>query len=270
MLDDSPFASDPHEPLGLWRGAARPPDGTTGIDAFDFELTSAGDRVPGHAWLPAGPGPHPTVMLQHGLHGSKDADYIAYAAVPWVRAGAAVVSIDFPLHGLRESPKLRELVVAGLGAGGERTPGATELLRQVVRQAVRDLSRTADAIEQIPELDASRLAFAGISLGAIIGTTFCALDRRPRAVALALGGGGFGGPAVDPALRVARIAPRPLLLVNMRGDQTVSPAATEALFDAAVEPKQIHWFDGDHKDLPGRGFKLMWRFLSEHLGLSGA
>ena len=75
---------------------------------------------------------------------------------------------------------------------------------------------------------------------------------------------------MDPALRVERIAPRPLLLVNMRGDRTVSPAATEKLFAAAAEPKQLHWFDGDHRDLPGRGFKLMWRFLSEHLGLAGA
>ncbi len=81
------------------------------------------------------------------------------------------------------------------------------------------------------------------------------------------GGGGFGGPALDPAARVARIAPRPLLFVNMRGDRTVRLAATEALYAAAAEPKQIHWFDGDHRDLSGRGFKLMWRFLAQHLGI---
>ena len=67
---------------------------------------------------------------------------------------------------------------------------------------------------------------------------------------------------------MARISPRPLIFVNMRGDRTVVPAATEALDDAAGEPKEIHWFDGDHRELPGRGFKLMWRFLAKQLGIA--
>ncbi|MBW2269059.1 MAG: acetylxylan esterase [Deltaproteobacteria bacterium] len=269
MIDDATFAADPDEPLGLWRGNGTPPPLAPELRAVAFELTSRGDRVPGHVWLPTqGAGPFPTVLLQHGLAGSKDADYIGHAAVPWVRAGAAVVSIDFPLHGARESVKLQELVLAGLGTEGTPTPAARDLVSRIARQAVTDLTRTVDAMAHFPELDGGRLAFAGLSLGAIIGATWCALDPRPRAAALALAGGGFGGPTVDPALRIARIAPRPLLFVNMRDDRTVSAAAAETLFEAAAEPKQIHWFDGDHKELSGRGFKLMWRFLAKHLGIA--
>ncbi len=269
MIDDAAFTQDPDEPLGLWRGVGTPPPLAPELRAVAFELTSRGDRVPGHVWLPPqGAGPFPTVLLQHGLTGSKDADYIGFAAAPWVRAGAAVVSIDFPLHGARKSVKLQELALNGLGFGGAATPAGRDLVHQLVRQAVTDLTRTVDAMAHFPELDGERLAFAGISLGAILGTTWCALDPRPRAVALALAGGGFGGPALDPAARVARIAPRPLLFVNMRGDRTVRPAATETLYAAAAEPKQIHWFDGDHKDLSGRGFKLMWRVLAQHLGVA--
>jgi dienelactone hydrolase len=267
--DDSDFAIDRDEPLGLWRGVGTPPPLAPELRAVAFELTSVGDRVPGHVWLPeTGSGPFPTVLLQHGITGSKDADYIGFAAVPWVRAGAAVVSIDFPLHGTRHSPKLQQLALAGLGLAGTPTAAARDLVRQVVRQSVADLTRTTDALERFPELDTQRFAFAGLSLGAIIGATWCALDPRPCAAALALAGGGFGGPTLDPALRIARFAPRPLLFVNMRGDRTVSPESTEILYAAAGEPKEIHWFDGDHTELAGRGFKLMWRFLAGHLGIA--
>lgn len=269
MIDDSTFATDPHEPLGLWRAAGVPPPQAPDLRVIDFELTSRGDRVTGHVWLPPkGTGPFPTVLLQHGITGSKDADYIGFAATPWARSGAAVVSIDFPLHGARHSVKLQELVQLGLGIGGAPTPAAGDLVRRMVSQAVADLTRTVDALEHFPELDNARLAFAGLSLGAIIGGTWCSLDPRPVAAALALGGGGFGGPALDPALRIERFAPRPLLFVNMRQDRTIVPSTTESLFAAAGEPKEIHWFDGDHRELPGRGFKLIWRFLAQHLGIA--
>jgi fermentation-respiration switch protein FrsA (DUF1100 family) len=64
---------------------------------------------------------------------------------------------------------------------------------------------------------------------------------------------------------VAGIAPRPVLFVNMNGDETVSRAASEALHAAAREPKQVMWFDGGHRELPGRAAKAMWTFLRRHL-----
>ena len=117
----------------------------------------------------------------------------------------------------------------------------------------------------VHHVDASRAAYAGLSLGAIVGALYCAVDPRPRAAALALAGGGFGGPRVDPVKYVAGIAPRPVLFVNMSGDETVPRAASEALHAAAREPKQVLWFDGGHRELPGRAAKAMWAFLQRHL-----
>lgn len=271
MQEPDAFEPDPNEPLCLWRGAGAPPPLAPELRAEAFEFSSRGDRVPGQIWLPReGSGPFPTVLLQHGLHGSKQADYVGFAGAPWVRAGAAVVSIDFPLHGDRESPKLRDMILAGLGVSGEATPTARAVVREAVRQAVLDLRRTVDVIAAHPALDAERFAYAGLSLGGIIGTSFVASDPRPRAAALALAGGGFGGVGVDPCLQVARIAPRPTLFVNMRSDRTIRPPATEKLFAAAGEPKQIEWYEGDHRELPGRALKRMWAFLSQHIGLAAA
>jgi dienelactone hydrolase len=124
-----------------------------------------------------------------------------------------------------------------------------------------------DALGGLPEIDETRLAYAGFSLGGILGALCCAADPRPRAAALALAGGGFGPEEVDPCTHIGKLAPRPLLLVGARRDQRVPRRATEALFDAAGEPKRLEWFDGDHSHLPGAALKAIWVFLRDQLGV---
>jgi fermentation-respiration switch protein FrsA (DUF1100 family) len=247
------FQADRGEPLGLWRRPQPAPETHSDLRVEAFEYTSRGDRVPGRLLLPpAGDGPFPLVLLQHGSQGSKDAPYMLPVAAPWVRKGAAVASIDFPLHGERTNVKLTELLREGLCVEGEPSPAAEAVLQEFVRQAVIDLQRALDAAQELPRVDARRIAYAGLSLGSIIGATFCASDPRPRAAALALGGGGC-------------FAPRPILFVNASRDERVPRAAAEALYAAAGEPKEILWFDSAHDDLPGRALKAMWLFLQRHL-----
>jgi cephalosporin-C deacetylase-like acetyl esterase len=264
-MGEASFAATPGESLGLSLRPVEAEARLEGLRVRRLEFNSGGDRVPARLVLPArGDGPHPLVLLQHGAGGSKSADYMDYAAGPWARAGAAVLSIDFPLHGERASAKLGERVLASLGS---REPAGEALWTDFVRRAVADLGRALDAAAEIPELDAERVAYAAFSLGSILGATFLGHDPRPRAAALALGGGGFGPPAVDPARHLGRFAPRPLLFVNASRDETVPRSATEALYAAAGDPKRIEWFDCTHSALPGRALKAMWEFLREPLGL---
>jgi len=265
---DTPLSSPAGEPLGLWLRALPAPAGAEDLRTHAFEYTSRGARVPGRLLLPpSGDGPFPLVILQHGAHGDKQAPYILPVAAPWARAGAAVACIDLPLHGERRNSKLTGLLLGALGLAGRPTPAGRVILDEFVRQAVGDLRRLVDVAAELPEVDEGRVAYAGLSLGSIVGATYLAHDPRPRAGALALGGGGFGGPASDPARHVHRIAPRPLLFVNATRDETVPREATEALFDAAGEPKEIHWFESGHQDLPGAALKTMWTFLRGHLEL---
>jgi len=262
-----PLRADPREPLDAWFAAVAAPAGLGGIEAERFELASRGDRVPGRLLLPAGaPGPLPLVLLQHGAGGAKDAVYLDAAAGPWVRRGAAVASIDFPLHGERASAKLSERVLGELapGGGGLRD---TSLWRELARQAVHDLQRTLDALERHPRIDPARIGYAAFSMGTILGAPFCALDSRVRAAALAIGGGGFGPAELDPVHHVPRFAPRPILFVNAERDERIPRAAAEALHAAALEPKEIVWFDCTHSGLPGAALKAMWTFLQRHLAI---
>jgi hypothetical protein len=261
-------APDASEPLGLWTRAPRPLAGYGDVGAVAFEYSSRGDRVPGRLLLPpAGRGPFPLVLLAHGANGAKDAPYMVRVAAPWARGGAAVASIDFPLHGQRASPKLAGLLRAGLGLAPAGGAGACELAREFARQAVHDLRRCLDALARLEALDSGRVAFAGLSLGAIVGAAFCAADPRPRAAALALAGGGMGPPELDPVRCVGRIAPRPVLFVNATRDATIPREAAERLHAAAGEPSEVRWFESGHADLPGQAFKAIWGFLRPHLGL---
>ena len=266
-MDPAWFAPDASEPLGVWTRAGRPLAAHADLRVVAFEFSSRGDRVPGRLLLPAsGRPPFPLVLLQHGAGGSKDAAYMDAVAAPWVRGGAAVASIDFPLHGERASAKLAGLLRAGLGADPAAGGLAAGIVREFTRQAVLDLRRCLDALGSVEAVDLGRAGYAGLSLGAIVGAIFCAQDPRPRAAALALAGGGRGSPETDPAQHVGRIAPRPLLFVNATRDATVPRAAAERLHAAAGEPREVRWFDSGHTDLPGRAFKEIWLFLHAQLG----
>jgi dienelactone hydrolase len=254
------------EPLAPWTAPLAARAAWTGVRPFRFEYSSRGDRVPGLLLLPAeGAGPYPLVLLQHGAGGSKESEYLDAARLPWVRRGMAVASIDFPLHGERASAKLSELLLTGLADGHEDLPHTRALWHEFARQSVLDLARALDALAPHPELDAGRVGYAAFSLGALVGALYCPQDARLRAAALALGGAGFGPPALDPARHIARFAGRPLLLLNATRDERIPRSAAEALHAAAAEPKQLLWFESGHADLPGAALKAMWQFLSAAL-----
>ncbi len=252
--------------LALWQAPAAPGP-AAGIEVVRFEYSSRGDRVPARLLLAADRRePAPLILLQHGAGGAKNAAYLEAAAIPWVQRGAAVASIDFPLHGQRHSDKLSEWLFASLAASAPATAGPwADLWREFATQSVADLRHALDALAQLPQVEADRCAYAAFSLGAMLGASFCAADPRPRAAALALGGGGFGPEAIDPARRIGAFAPRPLLFVNATRDERVPRSAAEALHAGAGEPKRVEWFESGHGDLPGRALKAMWLFLAEHL-----
>jgi len=123
-----------------------------------------------------------------------------------------------------------------------------------------DYSRAIDLLTTRPEVDKERLGFVGISWGAITGITFVAHEPRIKAMASLVGGGNFLGmvttenaqkvqPQIsqlgDPIYHVARIAPRPLLFVNVTKDQLILRPWSESLHKAAPAAKVV-WLETDH------------------------
>jgi dienelactone hydrolase len=242
-----------------------------GLHAQRFEIVSRGDFVPGILFVPDAPqqGPAPLLLLQHGVSESMDSDALACAA-PWVNRGLAIATIDLPLHGERTSPKLSERLVKGVGQlekGHEFDAETRALVEEFARQSTSDLIRTLDALSALSGIDDNRIGFMGFGLGAVVGSYLLAHDPRPRAAVLALAGGGRGPVDLDPASYLARTLGTSILVVAADDDANVSAKASDALFEAAPEPKERLRFSGNPRALPDEALTKIWRFLGKELGL---
>ena len=83
----------------------------------------------------------------------------------------------------------------------------------------RDLGRTIDYLEERPDIDGERLAYYGLSSGAVYGPVFTAIDGRFKASLLL--GGGLGEGDMRPEMDVVNFAPRsrvPTLMIGGRDD----------------------------------------------------
>lgn len=186
---------DSREPLSPFYG---PEEDRDGVRTTRFEYSSAGDRVRGMLWRRAKSEASPLVLVGHTRDASKDADELHTLAHAWTDAGTAVAAIDLPLHGARANGKLGERVLRAVGALAAADALDADLWRHVVHQATTDFRRALTLLADRPDIDASRLAFAGFGLGARLGERLCADDSR-LCTALLAGPAGFGkvGPGVS-------------------------------------------------------------------------
>ncbi|MEJ2515915.1 MAG: SUMF1/EgtB/PvdO family nonheme iron enzyme [Gammaproteobacteria bacterium] len=123
--------------------------------------------------------------------------------------------------------------------------------RDVLIQWSKDLGRSIDYVESREDLDSERIAFYGLSLGAVYGTVLTALERR-LAAAVMLGGGVNSG-ALPPEADPLNFAPRvrlPTLMLTGR-DDFIRPVETHQvplfrLLGVPDEQKQLARFDGGH------------------------
>ena len=176
--------------------------------------------------------------------------------------GVLLLSVDYPFQGPRR----------GIPAG-EFFRRAFDFRRAV--NAMDDL--LLEGIEYAiarPEVDSSRVLLVGASLGVPFALRAAAREPRAKGVALLYGSADLGDWVArnlkdvprwarpiagwiiaisfrhyEPKRLVRHVSPRPLLLLNARGDQRVSEEKAKELFEAAGEPKEQIWVGGGHMRL---------------------
>jgi len=219
---------------------------------------TATSPVPALLRLPAATEPAPAALLLHGYRSRKEdmADFVGEALLP---LGIASLSIDLPLHGDRADPfELRSV----------RDP--FELAARW-RTAIDEAQLAVRFLSARREIDRTRLAVIGYSLGAYLALALVERDRGPSAVVLAAGGDLPDFPfapliraVADPMRGVRALDGRPLLMVHGRRDRTILPVQAERLYAAAREPKEIHWWDAGHF-LPGEAVAKAARWVADTL-----
>ncbi|MBK9967906.1 MAG: protein kinase [Holophagales bacterium] len=91
-------------------------------------------------------------------------------------------------------------------------------VRELVIQRTKDVRRAVDYLESRPDVDASRLAFYGLSMGANYGPVVGAVEARFRTLVLVSGGLGRGRPPEVSNLNFASRVRMPVLMENGRLD----------------------------------------------------
>jgi dienelactone hydrolase len=210
-----------------------------------------GDRVPAYLYVPKkkdAKGPYPAILLQYGTGGNKTTNYIVEIGKLFVSRGYVVITIDSPNQGERRNKENKRDIL------GLASP-------EMVFHYCGDYSRAVDFLISRKDVDRDKIGYVGISWGAITGITYCANDPRIKVVGSMVGGGNFlglytkkeiakaaleGSKSSDPVCHVARIAPRPLLFINVTKDQLIPKYWAEALHQNAGPGSKVVWLETDH------------------------
>jgi pimeloyl-ACP methyl ester carboxylesterase len=268
-------------------GAARSPTTRPPVGVYDAQVvqtrtdglvqaqrveytTFDGTRVPALFAVPLGGRTQACLIWENGLGSTKEQSEAYWQGA--ARIGLATFSIDLRDHGQRGTlPELLRVI---------RSPAA---LAALVTGTVRDLERAVTYLDTQPECH-HEVAYAGLSLGGIIGTLLTAMDPNVNAAVLmsvpatwnaiifstadvdelrsAFLPGVSTHPAqlqaalrilspLDPGRFVCRIAPRPLLILSGRQDPVVPPSTARVFQADACRPKTIINYTGGHLPLNG-------------------
>jgi dienelactone hydrolase len=211
------------------------------------------------------PRPMPVVLILH-YWGATDLDVELRLAKALTTRGIAAAILTLPYH-LQRTPK-------GMVSGEYALRPDTRFLVETMTQSVFDVKRAVDWLRSRNEFDEAKIALAGTSLGAVIGSLAFAAEPRIAAAAFMLGGvdlahliwsssvtistrnGLRAQGYTEERLReeVAQVEPMnyatpdrkaDVLIVGARFDEVVPREATEKMIRAFGEPKTI-WLDTGH------------------------
>jgi dienelactone hydrolase len=176
--------------------------------------------------------------------------------------GSVVAAIEYPYHGA-PNPK------------GVAVVGQVPAIRRAILDTPPALMLALDHLLAMPDVDTTRVELIGASFGAPFAAVVAALDQRVtrlwllhaaadpyrllehnlhkyvgvgpvRAAAAGIANVLIAGPRLDPARWVARVAPRPVIMINALEDERIPRVLVDRLFASASQPKAQYWLPGLH------------------------
>jgi dienelactone hydrolase len=131
-------------------------DNGAGVRRDDVVFHSGGERCAGWLYTPAGPGPHPAVVMAHGFAATREAG-LDRIARRFAAAGFCALAFDYRHFG---------------ASGG--------MPRQVldIASQLEDCAAALAYVRALPEVDPARIALWGSSFGGGHAFTIAARDHR--------------------------------------------------------------------------------------------
>jgi dienelactone hydrolase len=194
-------------------------------EKVNFRAAYGNDRVTAYLFLPknARP-PYETVILFPGVSSffeksSENIDPDSLESL--IRSGrAALLPIYMGTYERRiNSAPLRQTFEEVVRPGSACLPVGPKAGRELVMEWSKDLGRSIDYLETRKDIDVRRLAYYGISLGAVWGPVLTAVEPRLKASVLVAGGLPFEKlPSEIEPLNFASRVKIPTLMLNGRED----------------------------------------------------
>ncbi|MGB7925905.1 MAG: hypothetical protein WCF57_21880 [Pyrinomonadaceae bacterium] len=242
-----------------------------GIKVHDITyLSPKGGRVTAYLVVPPGKGPHAGLVFMHWGFGYRSS-FLAEALL-LARSGVVSLMIDAPYN--RPAPWRHEF-----------DNSKPEVNRDLYIQMVVDLRRGVDLLTSRRDVDAKRIGFVGLSLGAHMGGILSGVEKRIKAFVL------MGGlPTITERLRrnnadgkldhdievlslvdaihyVNHAKPSSIFFQFARHDRFISEQQAIQYQQAATEPKLVKYYDTGHElnDLEALRDRAEW--LRKEIGI---
>jgi predicted Ser/Thr protein kinase len=156
--------------------------------------------------------------------------FLPSARVEFLRDSRSLGDMQFIDYAIKSGRALLYPVYNGTYERARRTQaqvGAIDDLQLTIQRS-KEVRRGLDYLGSRPDIDASKIAYLGVSMGAAYGVIFTALDDRFKAIVFLDGGFFLGPPArgrdqLDFAPRVTK----PVLMVNGKYDFSFSPERSQ-------------------------------------------
>jgi dienelactone hydrolase len=237
-----------------------------GVTERRFDLEHESGTVPGILWTPT---EHdcrvPLVLMGHGGSGHKRSDrQLMLGRRLATVSQMASVTIDGPYHGDRVAEPLdRSQYQAMMAAMG---------VDKVTDGMVDDWGATLDALSQLDDLDANRVAYMGFSMGTRFGLPYvAAAGDRLRCAVLGKNGLRQTSGMANMAPRFERDAPtiKVPVLYHVQWDDELFPRDGQfELFDLlGTSNKRLIAFPGPHGTSTPEAVHAWCEFVTRHLAV---
>ena len=251
-----------------------------GVEILDISYAFAeGLRVSAYLLMPPAGGRLAASVFLHG--GEQDRSAFLVEALALAKRGMVSLLLDEP--SLLAMPRFTEL----------------EAERERYLHIILKLRRGLDLLTRMPEIDAARLGYVGLSFGAWMGGVLSGVERRVRTYILIAGMPRMteiwrtstrpevaevresltpqqweaylqATSAFDAIHYIGRATPASLFFQFARRDGIISEEDALEFSRAASEPKRAEWYDAQHHDIHVNQQALQHRleWLREHLRLA--
>jgi len=224
----------------------------------EFKISRPGQRdITGALWLPVELQADADTLIccGHGASGNRYQAPIPYLADRFTAEGSPVLSLDGPVHGLRQ-----------VGEGGRKAFGPEYVRDGALSEMTAEWHIAIDLVSQLPEINVSRLAYFGLSMGTIFGLPLVASRDDVTVATLGLFGIQDQTPHREAFLTACGEVRCPVFYLMQLEDVLFSREGYLTAFDAlASKDKVIHANPGLHPEVPAVEVEYAVAFMLSHL-----